>query len=366
VRRPALAASFGRPAVSLLAIVLGTSLASSGCVTTLGYVPEYIKPKADPVTLKPTYAEVKKWSLDVLDGYDSRATMNRQALYFGALLAAAGVAAMAGLAAFDSGGSAIVGIPIGTGFLAGTAAIYNSEEKAEIYGRAGRYIKGLIVLSEQRINRHARDVAMKTTSELEAAQQALLAARRRYADAEAQLGSQKRLAGDVRARAEIARAAPDVPDPERNAAEKSAQALERLVAAAEAAVGAAGGALAATEDRFTSVALRQRAMYTLVLATDGMQAASASGELAPALPAMEAERKELDKLFYDGEAVCLQRDVNEVMNKVADHIAVLDPKNLAARLRAVGPSPAGAGGAAAAVPPADLSDLALPAKSVCD
>lgn len=139
-----------------IAIILLASLMSAGCVTTLGYVPEHIKP-ANKDTYTPTYSEVKKWAYDVVDGYDSRATKNRYAIYGAATLAAAAVSAIAGLAAFDSSSSALIGIPIGTGFFASVATIYSSEEKAQIYGHARDYIKDLITASDERIRTKRSD-----------------------------------------------------------------------------------------------------------------------------------------------------------------------------------------------------------------
>lgn len=54
----------------------------AACVTTLGYVPGHLKPKGK-ATYIPTYGEVKEWAFDMVDGYDSRATMNRYAIYGG-------------------------------------------------------------------------------------------------------------------------------------------------------------------------------------------------------------------------------------------------------------------------------------------
>ncbi len=132
-----------------LVVILFAYGVTSGCVTTLGYVPEHLKP-ANTETYIPTYAEVKKWAYDVVDGYDSRATMNRHALHFGALFAAAAAGALAGLAAFDAGHSAITGIPIGTAFLSGVFTIYSNEEKSQIYGYASKYVKDLITASDKR------------------------------------------------------------------------------------------------------------------------------------------------------------------------------------------------------------------------
>ncbi len=71
-----------RTAISLAAT-------TSGCATWLGYVPEQVRP-GDNITQPPSYAEVKEWAYDVIDGYDTRATINRQSLYAGALLAKRG------------------------------------------------------------------------------------------------------------------------------------------------------------------------------------------------------------------------------------------------------------------------------------
>ena len=126
----------------------GIALLASACSTTLGYVPEMVEP--DGSTVPPTYGEVRKWADEVADGYDSRNTLNRYAIYGGALTAAAGVGAMAGLAAFAPGSSALIGIPIGTTFLSGTMAIYNSEPKAIIYDYGSRAVKDLVALNDCR------------------------------------------------------------------------------------------------------------------------------------------------------------------------------------------------------------------------
>lgn len=115
------------PAAVLPVVLLPISATLSGCVTTLGYVPEYVEASEDTDTLQP-------------------ATMNRQALYSGAVLAAASICAIVGLAAFGSNSSALIEIPIGTGFLGALAAVYQSDEKAAIYGSGGRYVKSLILL----------------------------------------------------------------------------------------------------------------------------------------------------------------------------------------------------------------------------
>ena len=161
-------------------LLVGLALLTSGCVTTLGYVPEAVKPEEDKETLRASYKEVRKWASDVADGYDSRNTMNRHAIYAGATLAAASVSAIAGLAAFGSNSSALIGIPIGTGFLGALAAIYQSDEKAAIYREGAQYVKDLIVLSEERLQKFDEDDdgALRVA----ASEKAETAARRRVAD----------------------------------------------------------------------------------------------------------------------------------------------------------------------------------------
>ena len=107
-----------------LAILFGVCIASSGCFANLGYVPELLK-SDEPL---PAYHEVKTWALAVADGYDTRAILNRYAIYGGAVLGAAAVASIAALAVFDSGSSAVIGIPIGAGFLSSVAAFYQSDQ----------------------------------------------------------------------------------------------------------------------------------------------------------------------------------------------------------------------------------------------
>src|SRR5205823_2565796 len=113
-------------------------------------IPEDVE-SSDEKTKAPTYSEVKKWAYDVADGYDTRTTLNRYTVYVGALIGAAAAGAIAGLAAFDSGSSALVGIPIGATFLGSVAAIYSNEEKARVYRLGAEYIKDLITLSDRRL-----------------------------------------------------------------------------------------------------------------------------------------------------------------------------------------------------------------------
>jgi hypothetical protein len=86
--------------------------------------------------------------LQVADGYDTRAVFNRQAIYGGALIAAASTSALVGLSAFNTAGNVITALPIGATFLGGTMAIYNNEQKAVIYGSASQTIREVLIQSD--------------------------------------------------------------------------------------------------------------------------------------------------------------------------------------------------------------------------
>lgn len=89
--------------------------------------------------------------MDVVDGYDSRATMNRQAVYASALVAGAGAASLVRLGAFGADRAWLTGIPIGTAFLAGVACVYSNEAKAQIYGAAANYLQRMVNNNERRL-----------------------------------------------------------------------------------------------------------------------------------------------------------------------------------------------------------------------
>jgi len=91
---------------------------------------------------------VKNWSLQVADGYNSRAVFNRQAIYGGALIAAGATSALVGLSAFNTAGHVITALPIGATFLGGAMAIYNNEQKAVIYGSASQTIRDVLIQSD--------------------------------------------------------------------------------------------------------------------------------------------------------------------------------------------------------------------------
>jgi hypothetical protein len=132
------------------------SFVLSGCATHLGYVPYDVyagcfwpRNCAGPTTNGiPPYSDVKNWALQVADGYDTRAVFNRQAIYGGALIAAASTSALVGLSAFNTAGNVITALPIGATFLGATMAIYNNEQKAVIYGSASQTIRDVLIQSD--------------------------------------------------------------------------------------------------------------------------------------------------------------------------------------------------------------------------
>jgi hypothetical protein len=139
--------------MSILALM--ASFVLSGCATHLGYVPNDVyagcfwpRTCTAPNSPPPSYLEVKNWAVQVEDGYDTRAVFNRQALYGGALIAAASTGALVGLAAFNTGGAVITALPIGATFLGGAMAIYNNEQKAVIYGSASQTIRNVLIQND--------------------------------------------------------------------------------------------------------------------------------------------------------------------------------------------------------------------------
>jgi hypothetical protein len=131
-------------------------VSTTGCMTTLGYVPEYPKKSGDgwmpgaDFQEEIDYKSMRKWALDVVDGYGTRATLNAQADYGAALLAGAGVASLIGITAFDGDKGWIKGIPIGAGFLATVFGVYNNEAKATTYTLGANYLQRLLNNSERR------------------------------------------------------------------------------------------------------------------------------------------------------------------------------------------------------------------------
>lgn len=352
-----------------LNVILPVSMLTSGCAT-LGYVPE--RPTlGDTTTFTPTITEVKKWAYAVADGYDSRATMNRQALHAGALLAAAGTGAIAGLAAFNAGGSALTGISIGATFLAGVAAVYSSEEKSRIYRLGSEYIKDLITKSDERLRKYEVAVHQPVDAEKEA-ENDLDVANEQLKDARVFEKLQIEEARSAREKAEK-----EADEKKKKILTESAQALEELAKKKEDGVEKAKVAQQAADSRLKNIPRLVKAWKELL---------EAKATLAPAKGAAPPDQAAIDKakegekpwaaLTKDAEALCLRDDVNDVMRRVEEQKALLDPKNIPAQLRAVekaaekaktAPRDKGRAETTEPTPPTvDLKDLAPPVKSRCD
>ncbi|MDH5667249.1 MAG: hypothetical protein OEY86_04475 [Nitrospira sp.] len=338
-------------------LLISTLVTTPGCITTLGYVPEQIKP-ADKITYRPTYSEVKKWANDVVDGYDSRASINRDALYVGALLAAVGVGALTGLAIYDSTSSWIKGIPIGTAFLGSVFGIYSNEEKAEIYRLGSKYASDLVIASDQRLI--SRQLASNMTAT------ALQEAQTDENNANTELDNvkaQQRSLNDKRNQA-LTAAHEEAEGPEKLAKTKTAQAIEREVAKVAAAVAAAESIAQAARERTLFAQRQDDAWKELSIAQTTNDQAR--------IKAANATWKQLTN-HEEAEALCLRADIFDLMRRVDEHKALLDPKNLADRLKKVqasGPTPPDAQNATSNAPspitPVNLSDLEPPVKSRCD
>ena len=289
---------------------------AAGCSTKLGWVPGYIR--QDDYRQTPKLADVRKTAADLRDGWDTRATTNRYAGYVGAAIAAAAAGALTGLAAFDSGNSAIIGIPIGTGFLAAIAAGYNNEAKAQVYSRASRYVTALMTLSDQRLA--LRTLAASNASayaELLHAQQAQ--ARRRLD--EATTDQRKRMTA-----ASMATTAANNANNDPGAQEhlySLALVAHNMVLEANQAVNSARSANQSINRRLAAQAKARATPPAPVVSTTqapGQPAATGNGD-SPA----EAE-----------EARCLTNDLNALMALADELNEATDPKNLAKLLSAVG------------------------------
>lgn len=119
----------------------------SGCV---GYLPANVKPKdlSDQVTLIPTYRETKLYAYAVAEGYDERATANRHAIHGGAVVTALSVAGLAATALYGGPAWMLTAIPLAGGTLASVGAVYQNDQKADLYRRASGYVRALITESD--------------------------------------------------------------------------------------------------------------------------------------------------------------------------------------------------------------------------
>jgi hypothetical protein len=142
-------------AIVAIALACLFALVFGGCAS-LGAVPHYVPPAdmtARTEPLRPSYTDVKLLAYAQLQGYLVSGRINRDSLYAGALVAGASVAAMTALAVFAPGSSALVGIPLGAGFLGGTAAVMQNDPKAVIYLRAALRVQDAVLNSDKRLVR---------------------------------------------------------------------------------------------------------------------------------------------------------------------------------------------------------------------
>ena len=323
----------GRTSFRMVIVVcfLFAGLTNSGCVTTLGYLPDDIKP-ADQT--KPTYKEVVQWGTDLKDGYGSRATANRNAIYGGAIIAAAAVSAMTGLAAFSTtNGSTILGIGIGTGFLASTAAIYSNDLKAKLYDNASSYMDRLLIRSQARLKqRQSTDFWISQT--VLDAQSAKTEVDQKSTAAQTVLDSQTDAAKTAHAKADA-----ETDEAKKKALNEAAQSIDKLVATAKTDLNTAKADASLAGDRL------ERAKKL-----DGW---------------VKANPKLLDA--EPDEAQCLRGEIRAAIDKVMAHLEELTPQKLVDRFNAASsfaksksdPSPA------VAMTGLDFSDLKDLEKSAC-
>jgi hypothetical protein len=158
-------------------------------------------------------------------------------------------------------------------------------------------------------------------------------------------------------------------DPQKDALTKSAQALDREVEKAMAVVTEAQVAVRAAEERLTNATRLDNTWNELVTAKAELAQIKATIPPDPSAISRAESRanaaqgawEELTR-HKEKEALCLRKDVNDMMRKVAEHIALLDPKNLHEKLKDIRNS----GTVSPQVPPDNLNDLRPPVKSLCD
>ena len=339
--------------ITTILVVLFFTVGSSGCVTTLGYVPEQLKLRnmKDQKSFTPEYSEVKTWAYDVVDGYDSRATANRYALYGGALLAAVAVGAVAGLTAFDASSSVVKGFAIGGPVLGSIFAIYSSEEKARLYRLASSSIKELITLSDKRLLRCRRS-SSRSVQEADT--------------------MEKQAAGNL-----------DQAAVNLNAAKQKEKILgEEMQKARENVDSALPSDKAGMQEVASAIDQKLREVRESVLVAEA-ELHGAEEDLKDAKRCSQAQARNEGKEPNQGsnddplqneEALCLRTDVDGIMAKVEGHIAQLDPRNVTEQLESVTADATklnNAGGndkktdTPIKAPTDDLSDISPPVKSSC-
>lgn len=244
--------------------------------------------------------------------------MNRQADYAGALVAGAGAASLVGLAAFGADQAWITGIPIGMAFLAGVAAIYNNEAKAQLYGAAANYLQRMVNNSERRLAWLRRKSNQATRagagSELDKSEKKAADARMRvtayideYMLRQAAEALKSTTAGDKEKKDE---ASPAATDAKRQVATRAAadakRQLDALAVESEMAK--------QREDGLARLKERTEHLVDLNCPDDG-------------------QSKKACETF---EALCLRDDVLDVMERVDRLINILMPSGVTDRLKGVG------------------------------
>lgn len=300
----------------------------SGCMTTLGYVPEYPKPEQQwwgggpNFSETPKLGEVKEWAMDVVDGYDSRATMNRQADYVGALIAGAGAASLVGLAAFGGDRAWITGIPIGMAFLAGVAGIYSNEAKAQLYGAAANYLQRMVNNSERRLAWLGRK---STSAKREDAKSEL---DKNEADADSASKRVKAYIDEYKLRqADEALKSTTAEDEEKKddaVADAKRQVASRAAADAKRQLDALAVESEMAKQRVDGLARLEDLTKRLDLPTQNDDQSKNNGKVKEGSPSQKFE------------ALCLRDDVMDVMERVDRLINILMPSGVTDRLKGVG------------------------------
>lgn len=320
-------------AKQVLVLLLVCALATnSGCVTTLGYLPDDIKPE-DPT--RPTYKEVVKWGTDLKDGYGSRASGNRSAIYGGAIIAAAAVSAMTGLATFNTGGSTILGIGLGTGFLASAAAIYSNDLKAKLYDNASSYMDKLLIRSQVRLWQRQSSGLLIVDQILKDAQVAQKDADQKSTAAKTVFDSQTEAAKTAHAKADA-----EVDDAKKKALNEAAQSIDKLVATAKADLNTVQVAAHLAEARVTQAQKLGNMVYDYLNAKDELEKLQKKNPNDEKIPekkkAIEATGLALKDLMDPeaDEAQCLRGEIRTAIDKVTAHLEDLTPQGLVNRFNA--------------------------------
>ena len=299
----------------------------TGCAT-VGFIPDNVAHNENN-NYEPSLNDARVWAYKVADGYDSRASMNRYASYAGGTIATLALGALTGLATFSTGHSWILGLPIFGATTGGLISLYQNEDKARIYRLGNEYIKDLLTISNKRVLKSADEILKRANKGLTDAQQTQTNIKQLSQTAANDLNSAVSAATTAKASADAA---------------PSNAALAQ--AAAKAAL-----------DRDARQKTVDGYRLDLALAKNDVEAAIARQKNA-------VQRATLSDEYQNKfEATCLIDDVNSVMRKIDEHIALLDPQNAAKLLQSLSSKSA----TISIQDPLklDFSDLSPPVKSGC-